>query len=103
MSTLRQLSDTLKASARHRAIKQADLKDQAGISQRTLTNVFSGSEDYKVSTLLSLADRLGLELLLVPKGAAAAVQAGETTEPQVQSRVAAALAKVRGEEPGRSR
>lgn len=73
---------------------QAALRTQAGLSQRTLTNVLGGRQDFKLSTLLALADRLGLELLLVPKGAAAAVDAGQTDAPQVRSRVAAALQAV---------
>lgn len=36
----------------------------------------SGEQDYKVSTLLALADRLGLELMLVPKEARAMFGAG---------------------------
>lgn len=94
MKTLRDLSDTLRASARARAMKQAELKVLAGVSQRTLTNVLSGHADYKVSTLLALADRLGLALLLVPKGAAGVVDAGQTSAPRVTSRVAAALQRV---------
>ena len=96
MRTLQEVSGTLRAFARYRAIKQSELKTQAGISQRTLTNVLSGIEDYKVSTLLALADRLDLELVLVPRAAAAAVEAGSTSAPRIKSRVAAALERVRG-------
>ncbi len=78
-----------------------ELKSQAGISQRTLTNVLSGTEDYKVSTLMAVADRLGLELVLVPKAAAVAVEAGKTTAPLVKSRVAAALERVASPRPAR--
>ena len=74
---------------------QAELRSQAGIAQRTLTNVLSGNEDYKVSTLLALADKLGLELFLVPKGAGLAVDSGPTGKPLVRSRVSAALDRVR--------
>jgi hypothetical protein len=43
-----------------------------------------------------VADRLGLDVVLVPRAASAAVDAGaQTTEPQVKSRVAAALESVR--------
>lgn len=96
MRTLQEISDALRASAQRQAMKQSDIKTRAGISQRTLTNVLSGTEDYKVSTLLALADRLDLELMLVPRAAAAAMEAGSTSEPRVKSRVAAALERVRG-------
>jgi len=95
MKSIREVSSILRSSIEERAIRQADLREQAGISQRTLTNVLSGSEDYKLSTLLSVADRLGLELALVPKAMNAAVQAGPTSEPRVKSRVAAALDRVK--------
>lgn len=51
-------------------LTQQALRTSAGISRQTLANVLKGTEDYRLSTLLSLADRLGLELLLVPKEAA---------------------------------
>ncbi|KRA70191.1 hypothetical protein ASD88_18950 [Pelomonas sp. Root662] len=95
MKSIREVSSILRSSVAERAIRQADLHEQAGISQRTLTNVLSGSEDYKLSTLLSVADRLGLELALVPKAMNAAVQAGPTSEPRVKSRVAAALDRIK--------
>jgi len=44
-----------------------------------------------MSTLFTLADRLGLEMVLVPKGAAQAVSAGAVTQPVVKSRVQKAL------------
>lgn len=50
-------------------LKQQDVRESAGISRQTFANVFSGQSDFKLSTLLSLADRLGLELLLLPKDA----------------------------------
>jgi transcriptional regulator with XRE-family HTH domain len=96
MNTLKDIATTLRRAVARRAVRQADLKAEAGISQRTLTNVLSGTADYKLSTLLALADRLGLDLLLVPKGAAAGVEAGwQVNEPAVKTRVAAALERVR--------
>lgn len=101
MKSIYDLSNTLRSSASRRGVTQAELKSEAGISQRTLTNVLSGTEDYKVSTLMAVADRLGLELVLVPKAAAVAVEAGKTTEPRVKSRVAAALERVKSPDPAR--
>jgi transcriptional regulator with XRE-family HTH domain len=95
MNAIRDLAGTLRAAAARRSMTQTQLRTQAGVSQRTLTNVLSGEEDFKVSTLLALADRLGLEVALIPKGAAVAVGAGETSEPLVKSRVASALERVR--------
>lgn len=97
MKTITGLSGRLREGLVHAKITQAELKSRAGISQRTLTNVLSGKEDFKVSTLLALADRLGLELLLVPKGAATALAFDEATEPVVKSVVTAALEQVQGQ------
>ena len=97
MKTLTDLSQQLRTALSNQQLTQAQLKSRAGISQRTLTNVLSGHEDFKVSTLMALADRLGLELLLVPKGAARAIEGSEATEPPVASVVSAALARIRNQ------
>ena len=95
MKTVLELSLRLRSAVTHQGLTQAELKTRAGISQRTLTNVLSGHEDFKVSTLLSLADRLGLELLLVPKSAVRALESTDVTPPVVRSVVSAALDRVR--------
>jgi transcriptional regulator with XRE-family HTH domain len=95
MKSIQEVSGKLRASVSERAVTQAQLKSDAGISQRTLTNVLSGDEDFKVSTLLAVADRLGLELVLVPKAAAVAIEGGATSDPVVKSRVAVALERLR--------
>jgi len=87
MKTLSAIAEALRARLRQQGQTQAQLRDAAGIAQRTLTNVFSGEQDFKVSTLLALADRLGLEMVLVPKGAAAAIQAQEPAKPRVPTRI----------------
>ncbi|MBO9357661.1 helix-turn-helix domain-containing protein [Bordetella petrii] len=96
MKTLPAIATALRARLRQQGLTQAALRDAAGVAQRTLTNVLSGEQDFKVSTLLALADRLGLELMLVPKGAAAAVDAGATTPPKVATRIDMARRQVRG-------
>lgn len=101
MNTVAAISAAVRTSLSAMPLTQAQLREQAGVSQRTLTNVLSGREDFKLSTLLALADRLGLELLLVPKAASTAVDAGATAEPLVKSRVAAALESVRRPHAGR--
>ena len=81
MNSIGELSQVLRSAHAGQGATQAELKNAAGVSQRTLTNVLSGKEDFKVSTLLALADRLNLELLLVPKAAVPAIDAGKTSEP----------------------
>jgi transcriptional regulator with XRE-family HTH domain len=100
MKTLADTSTALREALTSSELTQAGLKARAGISQRTLTNVLSGEQDFKLSTLLAVADRLGLEMLLVPKGAVAAfgefVGSNEVTEPAVKSRVQAAMERIGG-------
>ncbi|ALM84914.1 helix-turn-helix domain-containing protein [Bordetella sp. N] len=94
MKTYEEVAEALRAAIKRRGVTQALLKDEAGVSQRTLTKVLSGTEDFKLSTLFALADRLGLELVLAPKDAAPAVAAGPVTPPAVRSRVAGALERI---------
>jgi lambda repressor-like predicted transcriptional regulator len=91
MKTYPDVAKVLRAAIDHRGVSQARLREEAGISQRTLTNVLSGAEDFKMSTLFSLADRLGLEMVLVPKSAAHAISAGPVSQPVVKTRVQKAL------------
>lgn len=91
-----ELAETLRGRMKERAVTQQELREAAGLSKQTLTHVLNAQRDYKVSTLFALADRLGLELVLVPKEAAAGLQAGQPTAPAVTTAVAAALEKVRG-------
>lgn len=92
MTTLPDIADVLRGAYRRNGLTQTRLADAAGISKRTLTHVLSGEEDFRLSTLLALADRLGLELLLVPKGAAKAIAASDEIGPPVRSVVTEALA-----------
>jgi transcriptional regulator with XRE-family HTH domain len=74
METIPELSAELRDATRAAGITQQALREAAGVSRQTLTNVLKGTEDFKVSTLLAVADRLGLELLLLPKAAARGLQ-----------------------------
>ncbi|RYZ10967.1 MAG: helix-turn-helix domain-containing protein [Comamonadaceae bacterium] len=99
MQTIAQVAETLRLARERRSITQAALRDAAGVSRRTLTKVLGGKDDLRLSTLLAVADRLGLELLLVPKGAATAVTAGDTVPLAVRTRVATVLDQIEGGGP----
>ena len=96
MPSLADIAETLRDAAKRQGLTQARLAEAAGVAPRTLTHVLSGQEDFRLSTLMALADRLGLEMLLVPKGAAAAVAAGEPLRPPVRSVVTQALDALHG-------
>jgi len=87
MNSLSDISSVLRRRLQQQGQTQAQLRQSAGIAQRTLTNVLSGEQDFKVSTLLALADRLGLELMLVPKGAALAVDAEGVARAKIPTRI----------------
>lgn len=90
MRTLPQIANALQGQLKRKSLTQESLRREIGISKQTLTNVLSGSHDYKVTTLLAVCDRLGLDLLLVPRELGGAVH--ETPrEPVVKSVVDAAL------------
>ncbi len=96
MKSQSDISTALRQQMKRMSVTQDELSGSAGVSRRTLTHVLSGEHDFKVSTLLVLADRLGLELVLVPKALASAASASATTAPVVKTRVQAALDNVRG-------
>lgn len=86
------IADTLKQTMLSLCVSEKELVRDCSIAQRTLKRMLSGEEDFKLSSLLAATDRLGLQLVLVPKPASAAVEAGtEVTEPVVVTVVQAAL------------
>lgn len=86
MKTVSEISGRLRSALDQSKLRQLDLAESAGVARQTLTKVLSGREDFKVSTLLALADKLGLELVMVPKGAAEGLHAS-TGAPAVESLV----------------
>lgn len=69
MKTLGEVSKVLSERAERRRYGKMQLAADAGVTYRTLSHVLGGEQDFKVSTLMAVADRLGLELMLVPKEA----------------------------------
>jgi transcriptional regulator with XRE-family HTH domain len=70
MKSLLDLAELLRARLKAQGVSQRTLGARAGLARRTLENMLSGRVDYKVTTLISVLDRLGLELVIVPKEAA---------------------------------
>lgn len=95
MKTHSEISALLRARIQDQGLTQSTLRESAGIAQRTLTNVLSGEQDFKVSTLLALLDRLGLELVLVPNDAAPAAPAWQVAPSNIPTRVQVALERTR--------
>jgi transcriptional regulator with XRE-family HTH domain len=99
MATITEISARLRRAARDAGMTQQSLREAAGISRQTLVNVFKGTEDFRVSTLLALADRLGLEVLLVPKSAARGLQP-QAVAPVVETVVDQVRKRLRGADGG---
>lgn len=81
MKSLRDIAASLRQSTVSLGVTRDALSGSAGITRRTLRLLLSGENDFKVTTLLAVADKLGLELVLVPRGAA--VGLGAETAPAV--------------------
>ena len=70
MKSLLDLAELLRSRLKAQGLSQRVLCARAGLARRTLENMLSGRVDYKVTTLIAVLDRLGLELVVVPKEAA---------------------------------
>ncbi|MCX5544773.1 XRE family transcriptional regulator [Paraburkholderia sp. CNPSo 3076] len=85
----------LSDDAQSASADKSDLAAATGVTRVTLRRALTGS-DFKVSTLFAIADKLGLEVVLVPKGAARGLAAEtQAAAPQVKTLVQAALERVR--------
>jgi transcriptional regulator with XRE-family HTH domain len=93
MKSLLELAELLRARLKAQGVSQRVLGARAGLARRTLENMLSGRVDYKVTTLISVLDRLGLELVVVPKEAApglADLVPNTPAQPAVKTRLQAA-------------
>jgi transcriptional regulator with XRE-family HTH domain len=73
MQTLKSLSIVLNDQRSAQLVGKSELADSVGINRVTMSRIFSGDHNFSVSTLLALADRLDLELALVPKSVAGVI------------------------------
>jgi len=95
MKTLEEISQALSDRTRGTSYGKVQLAHDAGITFRTLSHVLEGKQDFKVSTLLAVADRLGLELMLVPREARPLFEAEGSAQPAIPSVVDAALQRLK--------
>jgi hypothetical protein len=85
MNTLPKFAALLRERMAAMGTTQVALSQGAGLTRRTLALVLSGRHDFKLTTLLALLDKLGLEVMIVPKGAAAGLAPVDTAAPPVKS------------------
>ena len=93
MKTLAELSFTLQQAKQRLALSVIAMARDSGLTAVTIRGVLSGKNDPRLSTLMTIADQLGLEVALLPKGMASSIAAQPPAEDEIQSLVAAALAR----------
>jgi transcriptional regulator with XRE-family HTH domain len=91
MKTLSEVGAFLQDAKSQRNVSQKELANRTGLTPVTLRGVFNGTTDSRISTIMALADELGLELVLVPKVIVPAVAPHHGTITQVKSRIAGIL------------
>lgn len=67
-------AEVLREARGARKLSQAEVAEAAGLSRMTVQKLEAGSVDARVSTLVELVRALGLELTLVPRELAPAVE-----------------------------
>ena len=97
MKTIAELSQSLEERTRALKYGKLQLASDAGVTYRTLSHVLGGTQDFKVSTLLAVADRLGMELMLVPAEARQVFVQDSTSRAAVPTKVQAALERLKGQ------
>lgn len=93
MKTLSELSAILRQAKDRLALPVVAMSRDSGLTAVTIRGLLSGKSDPRLSTLMTIADQLGLELMLLPKAMASSIAAQPPAEDEIQSLVAAALAR----------
>ncbi len=73
-SSMKYLADALRLAMEERGLSETELARETNLRALSIYSALSGREDCNVSTLLLLAERLGMELVLVPRNAAISIK-----------------------------
>lgn len=74
MKTLQSLADELDAARAARGLSYKTLADRTGLSTLAVRQALQGRTALRATSLMALADELGLELALVPQEVAASLR-----------------------------
>lgn len=96
MNSLPDISRTLREAAQASDFTMVALSEQAGLSRPTTRKALEGQDDFRISTLLALAEQLGLDVVLLPKGVSAGIAKTRLAEAYVPSLVDLALSNKAG-------
>ena len=81
MNSTRQIAEALKAAQKARRKTHLKIAEETGLSPLGVSNLLHGRTAARLTTLIAVADSLGLEVVLLPKGMAASLPLGQDTEP----------------------
>ena len=96
MKTTLDVSSFLEAERKSRKIPKNRLQKETGLSVNTVRGIFDGAHDPRLTTLMAVCDRLGLEMVIAPKEIADSLQQNhKATRTSVDSVVTAALKRTR--------
>jgi len=89
MKTLSEVAERLEDERRRLMLDYQALAGRTGLTPLSVRNVLQGRSAPRITTLMVLADQLGLEVLLLPKVVASGLQAhtAEESPPPALSRV----------------
>jgi transcriptional regulator with XRE-family HTH domain len=87
MHTLADFSKLLTEAHAARKITINDLAERTGLSRKSVSQILAGQTAPKITNAMALANELGLELVLLPKGAAGSIAAAPQAERKVLSDV----------------
>lgn len=90
MQTISEIGEFFRNERLQRDLKLEEMSKRTGLTQVTLRGLLNGQNDSRLSTVLAVAQELGLELALVPAGVAKSVQQRERSG-AVESLVSKAL------------
>ncbi len=65
--SIEEIAKTLKEARKSKGLSQRDLSVKAGVPQSHISKIENGTVDLRVSSLISLARNLGMELTLIPR------------------------------------
>lgn len=75
MQTLQDFADALTQAKGTRQVTASELAARTGLSLLTVRKILAGDVAPRLTNAIALAGELGLELILVPKGAAQSISA----------------------------
>ncbi|MDB5773391.1 MAG: transcriptional regulator, family [Burkholderia sp.] len=96
MHTLREIADALQQARQDNSIRIRELTEKTGLTAVTVRRLLEARADSRLTTLMAVADELGLEVMLIPKSISASITKSEQSSPgEVQTLVGAALKRQR--------